>query len=146
MGNIYSFYKKRILKLHKGNNGYLYVSLKGNENKYCTVHRLVAKVFVPNPNNFEFVNHIDENKSNNIYTNLEWCTKAYNNHYNNKHLRCCKKIIQYDLNGNFIKEWNSAREASRTLKIQYKNISAVCRGKRNKCGNFIWKFKEVKNG
>lgn len=136
-----------MLKPHKNKkNGYLYVSLKGENHKYCSIHRLVAKCFLEKKSNCEFVNHKDENKENNIYTNLEWCTKSYNNHYNNKHLRCCKKIIQYDLNGFFIKEWSSAREASKALNIQYKNISAVCRGKRNKCGNFIWKFKEEKDG
>ena len=42
------------------------------------IHRLVALHYVDNPNNYEYVNHIDGNKLNNHYTNLEWCTKSYN--------------------------------------------------------------------
>lgn len=48
------------------------------------VHRLVAKAFCENKNNYQYVNHIDENKSNNIASNLEWCTASYNNTYNNR--------------------------------------------------------------
>ena len=52
-----------------------------------------------------------------------------------------KPIIQYDLSNNFIKEWSSAKEAENSQKIQYKNISACCRGKRKTAGGYIWKFK-----
>lgn len=47
------------------------------------LHRIVAIAFVPNPNNYPCVNHIDENPSNNDATNLEWCTYQYNNNYGN---------------------------------------------------------------
>ena len=50
-----------------------------------------------------------------------------------------KKIIQYDLNNNFIKEWNSLTEASNTLNISIGNISSVINGKRNQAGGYIWK-------
>lgn len=131
-----------ILKPNKQKSGYCYITLKGKQTKFTTIHRLVAQAFIPNPNDYPCVNHKDENKSNNNVYNLEWCTKAYNNSYNNKDQRCCKPVLQYDLNGNFIKEWKSAREVYNVLKIQYKNISKCCKGERNKAGGYIWKFKD----
>ena len=69
----------RILKPFKTNAGYLYVNLykNGVVNKF-RVHRLVARTFIPNPKNLPEVNHIDEVKTNNKVTNLEWCTRKYN--------------------------------------------------------------------
>ena len=62
--------------------GYKCIKLSKNQKYYpFKVHRLVALAFIPNPNNYEFVNHKDENKQNNIVSNLEWCTKKYNNEY-----------------------------------------------------------------
>lgn len=52
-----------------------------------------------------------------------------------------KIVLQYDLDGNFIKEWCSVMEASRQLKLNNKNISSVCTGKRKKTGEYKWKYK-----
>lgn len=52
-----------------------------------------------------------------------------------------KEIIQYDLNGNFIKEWKGIKEAARTLNIKPPNLSATLNGRQKTCGGFIWKFK-----
>ena len=60
-------------------NGYLYISLSLNgkrKNKY--VHRLVAEAFVKNQNKKTVVNHLDYNKKNNYFKNLEWCTTKEN--------------------------------------------------------------------
>lgn len=53
-----------------------------------------------------------------------------------------KSVLQFDLNGNFIKEWPSTMEVERTLGFNHRNISAVCNGKRKTCEKFIWKYKE----
>lgn len=50
------------------------------------------------------------------------------------------KVNQYDLNGNYIRSWNSISNAARELKIKDSDISRVCKGKRNKCGGYIWKY------
>lgn len=74
-------YKSRIMKT-KARGNYVGISLyKDYKSKDYMVHRLVAEAFIPNPDNLPFVNHIDENKENNIASNLEWCTRQYNNNY-----------------------------------------------------------------
>ena len=72
------FIKSHPLKIHTKENGYQRVSLSlgKSKGKYYYVHRLVAMLFIPNPNNLPFVNHIDGNKSNNCVDNLEWCTRS----------------------------------------------------------------------
>ena len=142
LGNIFSFHKNRLLKPHKSKNGYSYVTLvNGNTKKYYSLHRIVAKHFVPGYSNEKcFVNHINENKTDNRAVNLEWCTKAYNNTYNGKTQRCCKAINQFSKNGSLIKTWESARKIERALHISYKNISACSRGLRKSAGGYVWNF------
>tara|TARA_Y100000361_G_C11046646_1_gene282875 strand:- start:38 stop:715 length:678 start_codon:yes stop_codon:yes gene_type:complete len=67
--------------LLKSNNGYYLLSLVHRDNctkNQCLHHRFIAQLFVSNPNNYDEVNHIDEDKSNNHADNLEWCTRQHN--------------------------------------------------------------------
>lgn len=76
----------RILKPGAKENGYLHVGLSNglNVEKHAHVHRLVAKAFIPNPNNYPEVNHKNMNKADNRVENLEWCTPRYNKaHFRN---------------------------------------------------------------
>lgn len=86
-GRVKSFNSKdkkiRILRPVLFKNGYLHVSLHKKEgdkliSKTPTIHSLVARAFIPNPENLPEINHIDGNKFNNHFENLEWCTTKKN--------------------------------------------------------------------
>lgn len=139
--------KIRILKQTITKNGYYCVVLyKNRKPKTKSVHRLVAETFIPNPNNYNIVNHKDENSLNNNVNNLEWCTQKYNINYGTGNKRRSDtekiKVNQYDLNGNFIKEWQGIIDVSKKLKISDGNIVACCKGKRKTAGGYKWEYKE----
>lgn len=63
-------------------HGYLRITLYNDDgSKHFSIHQLVAKAFIPNPNNYKCVNHKDETRVNNYVSNLEWCDYKYNNNY-----------------------------------------------------------------
>ena len=135
----------RILKPDTDKDGYLYVVLsKNNKQKLFKIHRLVAEAFIPNPNNLPMINHKDENKQNNNAENLEWCDNKYNINYGSCIERRSKKrskpILQFTLDGVFVKEWDSIAECGRNG-FQTSAIIMCCKGKRKKHHKFIWKYK-----
>ena len=140
--------KEKVLTPFQKPNGYMTITLwKDNSGHTKHIHRLVAETFIENPDNLPEVNHIDENKENNRIDNLEWCNSKYNMNYgtwidrrrdNFDYSYCCKRVNQYDLNGNFIKTWSNIALAQRELKICH--ISDCCNGKRKTAGKYIWKY------
>lgn len=85
--------KGKILKPKQDKKGYLFVTLcKNREAKNFTIHRLVATMFIPNPENLPVVNHVSEVKSENFVWNLEWCTAKYNINYGTAIERRAKKM------------------------------------------------------
>ena len=139
--------KEKILKPYGAKGDYYRIILTKNKvHKIHYVHRIVAEAFLSKSSDKLVVNHKDENKQNNNANNLEWCTPYYNQVYGTKNKRSGQnrgiKIIQYDLEGNFIKEWNSIKEAEKTLKIF--NISNSIKGQSRykNVGGFNWKLKE----
>ena len=142
--------KGKILKLCTDKYGYLNVSLyKNNKVKTYLVHRIIAETFLPNTDNLPCVNHKDENPLNNVVSNLEWCTYSYNNSYGTRLERVrdkqingkkSKPVLQYDLEGNFIREWPSTMECERNG-YQNTGISHCCLGKLKTYKGFIWEYK-----
>lgn len=122
-GQIRNIKNKTILSNLKHNN-YCKVTLYDvDSKKYIShlVHRLVALVFIPNPQNLEFVNHKDRNRSNNCVSNLEWITPAGNTIH-----ALGKKVSKYDINGNFIKTYDSISLLTKALGITQNVITRVC--------------------
>lgn len=150
------FRKGKILKQSEDNDGYKRLNLsKNGKPKLYLVHRLVAMTFLQNPHNYPFVNHKDENPSNNEVSNLEWCTNEYNINYGTARERMSnskkgiyinrpdlsKKVLQYTLNGDLVNEYPSTQEAQRQTGIKYQNILRCCNGKRKSAGGFKWRYK-----
>jgi hypothetical protein len=150
-GKVFSLYLKRQIFPWVTNEGYLMIELKENGERIDkTIHRLVAEAFIPNPNKFPVINHIDEIKTNNNMNNLEWCTVKYNNHYGaNPNVNNIKKaqearkrrVVQMLLDGTVIKEYESLKEAAEKTGVHRPNISHCVAGKRKKAGGYRWAYK-----
>jgi len=85
---------------------------------------------------------IDRIKNDNNYTfkNCRYIEKRLNSAERNKRVSSIP-ILQYDLNGKFINEWESLIFASKTLKINHSNICQCCKSNKPNAGNFIWRYK-----
>lgn len=149
LGNVYSLITNKILKPRLTLDGYYQVDLcKDGVKRHLYIHRLVAQSFLDNPKNYKIVNHKDENFKNNVYYNLEWCTAKYNCNYGTRLQRIATKnnkpILQFDLNGNFIKEYESITQASKELNNSLNNISQCCLGRSRTSKGYVFKFKNDK--
>lgn len=127
--------KERILKPEKcKSTQYLYVNLNKFGNvKHCTVHRLVAEAFIPNPDNLPQINHLDENRSNNCADNLEWCTNKHNCNYgkHNYNMSKIKKIQNKGINNPFYCKHHSD-EVKQKISKRFKHSIRITNGIINK--------------
>lgn len=134
-GRVWSFKTNRFLKPAKDEKEYFYVHLSNGrqQSKIVRVHKLVALAYIPNPDNLETVDHIDENKEHNYINNLRWMTRE-----ENKNRSWCKKVYCVELD----KIFESGAAAARELNLQASKISNVCNGKRKTTGNYHFQFVE----
>ena len=130
------------------NNGYQQVTLyksQTDRHKFL-VHRLVALTFIPNPDNLEAVNHIDENKLNNHVDNLEWCTLSYNNAYGTAKIRSSitkgKRIQQLTIDGVLLATYESTLIASMITGFPKHAINDCCYGNCQTGYGYIWRFED----
>lgn len=139
-------------------NGYLAVNLYDTVGKRhsFSVHVLVAKAFIPNPKNKPCVNHKNTIKTNNEYTNLEWCTYHENNsnpitrrHNSESHIGKSydsgTSIVCLTTGETFIK----IQDACKKYNINSSNVIKNCKGITKSCGKLkdgrklVWRYIEV---
>lgn len=141
------FRKGRVLADKHNNRGYHMIALCRDGNaKYRLIHRLVAIAFLNNPDNLPEVNHKDENKANNSVSNLEWFTSEYNLNYGTRKYRIAKssgnkhktnysnypkQIIATNINTGKSLILPSLHVAGKKLGVDFRQVSAVIRGKQN---------------
>lgn len=140
-GNVINTNTDHMMKKQINNCGYYRVELsKSGKTKKMFVHRLVASAYIPNKDNHPQVNHIDGDKLNNKFSNLEWCTASYNHKHSFKYLgrpvtKCFDlengktKIKKEDIPGLIEKKKTSTyRSMASQLGVHPKYLSLVLRG------------------
>lgn len=137
--------RPKLLYLNKAHSGYYHVVLHKNAKRYeYTAHRLVALHFCEGYKHGYVVNHKDEDKSNNKADNLEWCTQLYNQRYGTAIQRTAesnwRKVAQYDLSGNLVATYNSAKEAAKVTGYNYVSLCEWCRGIHVPKNRYRWAY------
>ena len=149
LGKEYVYHKKEsILKPKTDKDGYKIVILYKDKKSFTLkVHRLVAEVFIPNPNNNPIINHKNEKKDDNAVDNLEWCDYSYNNSYGDagykRALKLGKQLIAYK-DGIEVGRFISSYDAAKVLNCSAGNIRSNARGEKhfNFVKGYIFKYSE----
>ncbi|MDR1370118.1 MAG: HNH endonuclease [Dysgonamonadaceae bacterium] len=152
---------ERILKpFYNGSYNSITISID-NVAKKIAIHRLVAIVFIPNPENKAEVNHINGIKTDNKKDNLEWVTRSENlihryrilkqkpsKGFSGRHGKLhhhSKPVVQLTLDGVFINEFESANQAEIYLGLSSGSVSGVCNKRRNakSAKGYVFKWKDT---
>lgn len=149
--------KERILKPGTDRGGYLTVNIYiDGKRKMFRVHRLVAIAFIPNPEGFEQINHKDEDKTNNVTLNIEWCSAKYNSNFGTRNERMATSLTNHPALSKAVEasrfsdfkeielRFASTAEAGRNGYDQ-RDVAACCnkcfhREGNNKYKNLYWRF------
>ena len=135
-GKVLDYSYKRELKPQINHKGYMNVILEQNTSnaKTMIIHRAVALAYIPNPNNYDTVNHIDENKTNNHVSNLEWMSNADNVAYSQAKTRLiqtpegdeieitnltkwCREVLGLKSSGNMLRSLRNPNMPCRGYKL-----------------------------
>lgn len=148
---------EKILKTHVMKCGYLAIVLRDKEQKrhLLKIHRLLAENFIPNPNNYPFINHIDGDKTNCNLDNLEWCTPKQNTQH------AIRTGLRPKVTGRNIQRICKVNQDTKKIEDVYESFSeaarknglnsiggiySACKSKRN-YGGFFWiKENDYNNG
>lgn len=138
-----------VIKQRLQSNYYTVGLYKNGMVKRVLVHRVVWETFNGAiPKGME-INHIDENTSNNALSNLSLLTHKENMNWGTRTNRSIenrvgktarKVVLQYDLNGNLIKEWESLRDIEKECGYFHTNICRCCKHQRKTSNGYIWKY------
>ncbi len=146
---------KQIPRVYSKNLTYMQVGFhRPGCSKIYHVHRLVAKCFLPNPDNKPQVNHIDGDGRNNHVSNLEWVTERENSihawrvlkrkvwHKGNmgKRTPTARAVIQKTSDGEFVRRWDSGSDAVRAYGFDSGGITRTCQGKQTSHKGFKWEY------
>lgn len=124
-GRIWSYISNKFLKPRANTSGYLQVILcKDGKKRQFATHRLVAAAYIPNPNGFDTVDHINGNKKDNYVRNLQWLPL-----YGNLIKSCPERKKQRVLCVETGDIYESLMDCERALGINHGGVSAVLRGK-----------------
>lgn len=152
VGRVKNIKTNKLLTPKKTHNGYLRVGLSNNGVvKQFFIHRLVYEAFYGKIPFWLEINHIDENPINNQLNNLMLCNHKRNINWGNHNKKLSvamtnrkdqsKPVLQYELDGTFVKEYPSVKEIERQKGYANSNISSCCRGFFKQAYGFIWKYK-----
>lgn len=144
-GDIYDLDRDEVRRTYISTSGYKYIALKSHGiQKNMFVHRIIASTFIPNPESYPCVNHINGEKIDNSVDNLEWCTYSQNmNHAYSIGLYSARKYsyFQFDLDGRLLNKFNDYKEVQ--LFLGLKDVSGVRKcasGKTIMYKGYIWEY------
>ena len=159
-----------VLKPALDKKGYKRVTLFKNKNRHILqVHRLVALMFIPNPDNLPCVNHKDETPGHDWVENLEWCTYEYNLNYGTRSEKASKSLkdrefseeTKHKMSENHAdvrgeknprarkvicvetkQIFDTLKQAGEWCNISKENICQCCKGRQKTAGGYHWKYLE----
>ena len=156
-----TYLSERIISTHI-HKGYKIVHLySNNKEKTFSVHRLVASAFIPNPNNFPHIDHINTIRIDNRVENLRWVNRSMNmmneithkkrseywKEKTKKGKNVCverkkRKVIALDENYNIVYKFNTITEAAKFINRNHSNICIACKDIRKTSKGFHWQYEE----